>query len=444
MVQNVGIRREDLYAWERRTPLIPEHLRELSREEGIPFVVQSSLKRIFTDVEYEAAGLPVRDDLCDCPVVIGLKEIPVDVLRRSTTYAFFSHTIKGQPANMPMLQRCLDLGCTVIDYERIVDDEGRRLVYFGNYAGLAGMIDTLWALGRRLAWERIETPFAEILQASAYPDLSAAKAAIRRAGERIADAGLPRELSPLVIGVVGYGNVSRGAQEILDLLPMVDVSPSDLLNDRPLDRRTGILKVVFREADTVAPLDPARPFDLAEYYEHPERYRGAFSRYLPRLHVLVNCTYWEPKYPRLVTKAHVAELFSEDRPALRVIGDISCDVEGAVECTIQTTEPDDPVYVYEPAGDRALLGVEGDGPVVLAVDILPSELPREASAFFSEILRRFVPALARADYSAELADLALPAPLRRATIVHRGRLTPDYRYLERHLGRAEGVRRSAA
>lgn len=440
MVQNVGIRREDLYEWERRTPLTPEDLRALSRDEGLRFVVQSSPKRIFSDAEYLAAGIPVRDDLQGCPVVIGLKEIPVGALQRETAYAFFSHTIKGQRANMPMLQRCLDLDCTVIDYERIVDDEGRRLVFFGNYAGLAGMIDTLWALGRRLSWEGIETPLAGIEQASTYPDLAAAKAAIRRAGERIAADGLPAPLRPLVIGVVGYGNVSRGVQEILDLLPIVEAKPGDLLDARlPGD---GLVKVVFRESDTVAPLDPGRPFDLDEYRERPERYRGAFSRFLPQLHVIVNCTYWEPRYPRLVTKDDVADLFSHGRPALRVIGDISCDVEGAIECTIQTTEPNDPIYVYEPAGGRAVFGVEGDGPVVLAVDILPSELPREASAFFGGVLRRFVPALARADYSTTFDELALPAVLRRATIVHRGRLTPDYRYLERHLDRAAAGGRS--
>ena len=430
----IGIRREDMYAWERRVPLVPEDVRRLA-EEGLSLLVQSSAKRAFTDDEYRAAGSRVDDDLRDCPLVIGLKEIPVDVLEREKVYVFFSHTIKGQPANMPMLKRALDLGCTIIDYERIVDDDNRRLIFFGNYAGLAGMIDTLWTLGRRLAYEGIDTPLAAIEQASAYADLEAAKAAIAKAADRITADGLPAEISPLVIGVAGYGNVSKGAQEILDLLPVRDIPAADLLADE-LPQDAPIVKVVFREEDTVLRLDPSAPFDLHEYYEHPERYRGAFERYLPRLHALVNCIYWEPKYPRLVTKEAIADLYRGEQPTLRVIGDITCDVAGSIEVTVRATEPNDPVYVYDPATGGTASGVEGNGPAMMAVEILPSELPRESSSYFSDILKGFVPAIAAADYAAPFDELDLPAPLKRAVICHRGALAPDYRTLEKHLAAA--------
>ncbi len=436
MVERIGVRREDMYHWERRVPLVPEDLRELADGHGLTFSIQSSDKRIFSDDAYRAAGLDVVDSLTDCPIVIGLKEIPLPALRRGAVYVFFSHTIKGQPANMPMLRRCLDLGCTIIDYERIVDGNGRRLIFFGNYAGLAGAIDTLWTLGRRLAWEGIDTPLAEIRQASTYADLAEAKTAIGRVGERIASDGLPEEISPLVLGIAGYGNVSKGVQEILDLLPSEEIDAADLLGDsEPL--RGPIVKVVFREEDTVLPLVGGKPFDLREYYAHPERYRAGFERYLPKLHVLINCIYWEPRYPRLVTAEAIRRLYADGRPALRVIGDISCDVEGSIEVTVRSTEPDDPVYVYDPQTGSIRSGVEGTGPVMMAVEILPTELPREASIYFSGILKRFVPAIAAADYDEAFDALALPPELKRAVICHRGELTPDYRYLEGHLAKAD-------
>ena len=434
MSDRIGLRREDMYHWERRVPLVPGDLRRLSDENGLRFVVQSSEKRAFTDDEYRDAGFEIVDKLEGCPIVFGLKEIPIDVFEPNAAYVFFSHTIKGQPANMPMLQRCLDLGCTILDYERIVDDDNRRLIFFGNYAGLAGAIDTLWTLGRRLAQEGFDTPLAEIRQASTYADLAEAKKAVAAVGKRIAEEGLPEAISPLVIGVSGYGNVSKGAQEILDLLPIESVRPVDLLGDGgAFGGPNRVIKVVFREEDTVLRLDPSAPFDLQEYYDHPERYRGAFDRYLPRLHALVNCVYWEPKYPRLITREAVRELYADGQPTLRVIGDISCDIEGSVEITVKATEPDDPVYVYDPTTGSIVSGIDGHGPVMMTVEILPSELPREASAYFSRILTGFVPAIAAADYRVSFDALALPPELKRAVICHRGELAPDYKNLEKHL-----------
>jgi len=435
MVNRIGIRREDLYAWERRTPLIPEHVRELIAEHKLECVVQSSDRRVYNNDEYRRLGISVVEDLDACPVVIGLKEIPVEVLRPDKVYVFFSHTIKGQPFNMPMLHRILQLGSTIVDYEKVVDDRGRRLIFFGNYAGLAGMIDTLWALGKRLAWEGVKTPFQEIRQASSYASLDEAKAEIRAVGDEIRISGLPPEITPLVVGIAGYGNVSRGAQEILDLLPIREVAPRELLAGVG-DGSAPIVKVVFKEVDTVQPLMAGRPFDLDEYYKHPERYGPCFEQYLPHMHIMTNCIYWEPKYPRLITRQAIRELYREGQPKLRVIGDITCDVKGSVEVTVKATEPDEPLYVFQPESGTTSAGVEGRGPVVMAVEILPSELPREASAYFSTVLKRFVPTIAGADYSSDFESLNLPPELKRAIIVYRGALTPSYQYLEQHLNSA--------
>jgi len=423
-----------MYQWERRTPLIPAHIKELAHGTGLEFIVQSSDMRAYSDDEYREAGLTVATDLIECAVIIALKEIPVDVLEKDKAYVFFSHVIKGQARNMPMLKQALDLGCTIIDYEKITDDNSHRLIAFGNYAGLAGMIDTLWSLGDRLAWEGISNPFEPLTQASQYVDLAAAKASIRAIGEIIRTEGLPAAITPLTIGIAGYGNVSKGAQEILDLLPITDIAPADLLAGRlPDNVNNTILKVVFQEKDTVLPLVERKAFELQEFYDHPERYRAAFERYLPYLTALVNCIYWEPKYPRLVTVESAKTLYADGQPKLRVIGDISCDVEGGVEITVKATEPDDPIYVYDPATGSIHSGVEGNGPVMVAVDILPSELPRESSAYFSNILRGLVPEIAAADYAADFEALDLPAPLKRAVICHRGALTPDYQYIQKHL-----------
>ena len=195
------------------------------------------------------------------------------------------------------------------------------------------------------------------------------------------------------------------------------------------------------DATAACPLDLVSKLHLRvefkqEYYDHPERYRAAFERYLPHLTTLVNCIYWEPKYPRLITVESATRLYAEGQPKLRVIGDISCDVKGGIEITVKATEPDDPIYVYNPTTGSISSGVEGHGPVMMVVDILPSELPRESSAYFSNILKGFVPGIVDADYSFDFEALDLPAPLKRAVICHQGMLTPNYRYIKKHLTKA--------
>ncbi|MCD6554195.1 MAG: hypothetical protein J7M16_09330 [Anaerolineae bacterium] len=432
----IGIRREDKSRWERRVPVIPEHARKLREEHGVEVWLQPSEIRVFSEEEYVRAGARVQEDLSPCPVIFAVKEIPQDFFEPGKTYVFFSHTIKGQPYNMPMLKRMLELGCTLIDYEKVTDERGRRLIFFGWHAGLAGMIDTLWALGQRLNWEGIPNPFAEIRQTYQYESLAEAQKDVVRVGEKIAADGLPESITPLIVGIAGYGNVSRGVQEILSLLPTLEIEPDEIeaVSTGADYSRNHVYKVVFREEHMVEPTSPADRFVLQDYYDHPEKYRSVFEKYVPYLTVIMNCIYWEKKYPRLVTKAYLKRLYSgEEPPRLRVIGDVSCDIEGAIECTLHCTEPDEPVFVYDPFADRAIPGCEGRGPVVLAVDILPSELPRESSADFSRVLLDYIPAIAKADYSVPFEQLDLPPEIKRAVIAHRGELTPNYRYLEKFL-----------
>jgi alpha-aminoadipic semialdehyde synthase len=159
MSSTLGIRREDKNRWERRVPLIPHHVRRLKEQYGIETVIQPSRIRVFSDKEFQRVGASVQDSLEHSSVIFAVKEIPVDVFEPGKTYVFFSHTVKGQPHNMPMLKKMMQMECTLIDYERIVDRNGRRLVFFGRFAGLAGMVDTLWTFGQRMEWEGITSPF---------------------------------------------------------------------------------------------------------------------------------------------------------------------------------------------------------------------------------------------------------------------------------------------
>jgi len=431
----IGIRREDKSRWERRVPVTPEDARKLKEEHGIEVWLQPSPIRVFSEEEFTQAGAIVQEDLSPCPVIFAVKEMPLDFFEAGKTYVFFAHVIKGQPYNMPMLKKMMDLGCNLIDYEKVTDEKGRRLIFFGQHAGIAGMIDTLWALGQRLDWEGIPNPFSQLRHTYEYRDLAEAKEAVSKMGEKIKAEGLPESVTPLICGVAGYGNVARGVWEILDLLPIEETQPKEIA---PLvegsDYASNVIyKVVFKEEHTVEPISPDHQFELQDFYEHPEKYRGKFESYVPYLTLIVNCIYWEEKYPRLVTKEYLKQLYGAGKPRLRVIGDISCDIEGAIECTVRSTEPDEPVFVYNPFTGEATDGYQGEGPVVMAVDILPSELPRDASVDFSGVLKEFIPAIAKADFSVPFEQLELPPEIKRAVIAYHGELTPDYRYIEEFL-----------
>lgn len=444
MTQIIGIRREDKNEWERRVPLTPDQVATLVREQGLRILVQPSPRRAFADQDYQEAGAVLSETLEEAGIILGVKEIPLDRIQPNTTYLLFSHTIKGQAYNMPMLAEFMGKKCQLIDYERITDDEGRRLVFFGRHAGLAGMVESLCALGRRFEAEGLaadRNPFLELRQPFQYPDLETAKEHLRRVGARIREHGLPAEYCPVVCGILGYGNVARGVQEILECLPTVAITPQNLLESAAtFDDRTRVYTVVFREADTVVPVGPAASFDLPHYYAHPDQYRADFARYLPHLTLLINAIYWDDRYPVLVTRSDLRDLFSRSLSAkLKVIGDITCDIEGSIAATVKPTLPDQPCYVYDPARHVAADGVgHPNGPVVMAVDNLPTEFPREASQAFGAALSPFLSQLAAIDTSQAIDQSGLPGPLRRASIVYQGDLTTDYLYLKEVLRQTVG------
>jgi len=432
----IGIRREDKNIWERRSPLIPEQVGELIGEQGLRFVVQRSEIRTFGDAEFHEVGAEISDDLSGCPVVLGIKEIPEPMFLPGHTYIFFAHVIKGQHHNMPMLKRMMELGCSLIDYEKMTDEVGRRLVFFGRFAGIAGMIDTLAGLGRRLDSQGTETPLARVRLAHEYGRVNLAKAAVAEVGRDILELGLPAELSPLVVGVTGYGHVAKGAWEVLDALGATEVEPVDLPTLTAKGDPHAVYRVMFREEHMVEPKEVGHRFDLKEYFDHPELYRSKFEDHLPHLSVLTNCIYWDVRYPRLVTKSWLKQAFGGGRrPKLAAIGDISCDIDGSIEATVKATEPGEPFYVYEPETGMVRDGVDGDGMLLMTVDNLPCELPFGSSREFGVALMPFMPAIARTDFSLPLEKLDLPGPIRRALILHRGKLTPEFAYIEKYIGK---------
>lgn len=435
----IGIRREDKNEWERRVPLVPADLAELKKNHDVDFIIQPSSIRVFKDDDYLSAGLKVDEDLSDADIVFAVKEIPMSMLDEKKAYVYFSHTVKGQDYNMPMLQHLLDKGATLIDYERIADEQNRRLIFFSIHAGYAGMIESLVALGLRLELQGRRTPLLEIKHAYEYASLDEAKDHLREIGSRIEADGMGEHLQPVIIGLAGYGNVSKGCQEILECLSIRKITVDELeaTAEASVEVAGALVQVIFHEEDMVETKSSDAQFVLQDYYQRPENYRGVFEKHLPHLDLLMNAIYWESKYPRLVTNKWAKANYGPDKtPRLQVIGDISCDIEGSIEMTLKAPHPDKPYYVYSPATKSITDGVEGDGPVIMAVDNLPCELPRESSEHFSRVLRDMIAPLAMADFAGDFGSLNLPSYLKKAVITHRGELTPNFRYLQDYLDKA--------
>lgn len=430
------IRAEDKNRWERRAPIVPADLADILEETGARAFVEKSEKRFFGEDQYAAAGAVGCADMADGDVILGVKEIPLEKLLQGKTYLFFSHTIKGQSDNMPLLQRIIDGQSTLIDYEKITDEHGRRLIYFGPYAGDAGAIDILSLLGEHWADKGIDTPFAAVRRAHQYDSVKAAREHLSDIGRQIQREGLPPQLCPFTVGILGYGNVSGGAQQIFDCLPTERMAADEIkafVREGRGDRHT-VYVTVFKEQDIVKPIAAGAAFDLQEYFDHPQRYESRFEGFLPSFTLLVNAVYWEKRYPQFVTWAGLKRL-AETAATLKLSGiaDITCDTFGSIECNVKSTDSDMPAYRVDPAAGTTHDGHLGEGIVLLAVDNLPCELPKDSSTFFSNQLKPFVPGLLAADYGSTLENSGLAPEIQKAVIVYNGKLTEDYEYLNDHL-----------
>jgi alpha-aminoadipic semialdehyde synthase len=435
MTHRIGLRREDKNIWERRVALTPDAVERLVGQ-GIQVEVERFDRRCFEDAAYERAGAVVTDDPRGSEIVLGIKEIPLGWFREGGAYFFFSHTIKGQSYNMPMLKEIMDKGCTLMDYERVTNDAGLRLIFFSRHAGRVGMTDSLWTLGERLRVLGHANPLEDVQPAHEYKDLDEVKAAVRKAGERIRSEGMPKEIGPVVIALTGGGNVAAGAREVFDELPFEDVEPDQL--DAWLEANGGardrVAMVHLLPDHFVKPKDPAKTFDFDHYVANPDEYEADFAKWLPKLTMLVHGVYWDDRYPVLATHEQFAELFTDGTPKLLAIGDITCDIDGSIQSCVRETEPGDPVYMYDPRRDEHPFGFEGEGIAVMAVGNLPTELPIEASQTFSDALEPFIPRMAEAKLDGALEESDLPPEIQRAVIVWRGELTPPFAHLREFVG----------
>ena len=434
MGKMIGIRREDKNEWEKRVPLIPDDVTELKQKYGIHTIIQPSKIRAYSDGEYRKAGAEINEDLSKANVILAVKEIPTTMFIKGKTYMFFSHTIKGQDYNMPSLKKMMRLKTNLIDYERIVNEKNQRLIFFGRYAGLAGMIESFHSYGKKLKLMGLNTPFEKIKSAYQYKSLEHAKKEIKKIGEEIENHGLPHEICPLVVGFAGYGNVSNGAQEIFNLLPHKVLSANVLENmyESLIQDRFSLYKVVFKEDDIVKPL--RGEFGLQDYYNNPEKYVSKFENYIPYPQILINCIYWTDDYPRLITREYLKNnTILKSNLNLKVIGDISCDINGSIEITCKSTEPDNPDFTYFAEQDKFEDGPQRNGVTVVAVDNLPCEFPMESSSAFSSVLKNFINDIVCADFNGDFEHLKLPFPIKKALILHRGDLMKDYTYLNKFL-----------
>ncbi|KAL1547882.1 alpha-aminoadipic semialdehyde synthase [Salvia divinorum] len=436
----VGILSESTNKWERRAPVTPAHCARLLRgsaKTGVSrIILQPSTKRIHHDAQYEDVGCEISEDLSECGFILGIKQPKLDMILPDKTYAFFSHTHKAQRENMPLLDKILAEKATLFDYELITGDHGKRLLAFGKFAGRAGMIDFLCGLGQRFLSLGYSTPFLSLGQSYMYSSLAAAKAAVISVGEEIATAGLPPRICPLVFVFTGSGNVSQGTQEIFNLLPHTFVHSSSLpdLFETVGDPQVGkssqrafqVYGCAVTSQDMVVHNDPSKSFDKVDYYAHPENYKPIFhEKIAPFASVIVNCMYWEKRFPRLLTSTQLQDLIKKGCPLVG-ISDITCDVGGSLEFVQRTTSIDSPFIRYDPDENSYHHDMEGSGIICSAVDILPTEFAREASQHFGDILSKFIGNLA----SSTSLD-GLPSPLKRACIVHAGALTPLYDYIPR-------------
>ena len=393
----IGIVREGKVPIDRRVALNPMQAGQLSEQfKGVEVVCQPSAIRCYPDGEYEKNGVKLSEDLSDCDVLLGVKEVPIPDLIADKTYFFFSHTIKKQPYNRELLRTILEKKITLIDYETLVNEENQRIIAFGRYAGIVGAYNGIWTYGKRYN-------LFNLRRASDCLDLDDLKL-------EFAKAKLPK----IKIVITGGGRVAKGAMEVLFGMGVRKVSPADFLNNR----YDGPVFTQLSSRDYHLHED-GNSFERGEFYDHPEAYKGDFLKYARKADMLIASAYWNPRAPVLFT---VEEILQNDFN-IKVIADITCDIEGSIPSTKQPGTIDDPVYDYNPTEDKVEPAFNDEGNItVMAVDNLPCELPRNASTDFGKMLMdNVLPSLIESD------DRDI---IKKATIAQGGQLTERYSYLQ--------------
>ena len=404
-VMKFGIITERKCPPDKRVVFSPEKLaemKELYPEAEIK--VESSDIRIFKDAEYIEKGFEVSADVSDCDVLIGVKEVPIDHLIPHKKYIFFSHTIKKQPHNQKMLQAILDNKIDLYDHETFTGKDNKRLIGFGRYAGNVGAYNGFRAFG--IKYELFNLPKAESL-----PDKSALVSRLKKL-----------MLPNIKIVLTGKGKVGMGAKEILDAMKIKEVSVENYLSKTYTEP-----VYVHIDVEHYNKRKDGQPFEKSHFYNNPTEYISDFERFTKVSDMFIAGHYYANEAPVILSR----EMLKAPDNKIKVVADISCDVGGPIACNLRASTIAYPFYGYHPYEDREVDINHPAAIVVMAVDNLPCELPRDASEGFGEMfIKHIIPAFFNGDKD-EI--------LKRAQITHNGKLTERYKYLAGYVNENQKV-----
>ncbi len=371
----IGIIREGKVPPDKRVPLTPKQCRKLlDTHSELRIIVQPSPIRAYTDEEYKKEGIILSEDLTDCDLIIGVKEVNISDLIPNKKFMFFSHTIKKQPYNRELLRAIVERNIELIDYEVLKDTSGRRIIGFGRYAGIVGCYNGFLTFG---------------LKHGLY-QLKPAHNCKNRAEveEELKKVNLPANTK---IVLTGYGRVGHGAREIIKFLGLKEVPPSDFLtqeHSEPVFTHLDVEDYFERRDGNV--------FSKGEFYSEPELYKSSFKSFAEVADMYIPCHYWNSKADFIITR----EDLKDPKVSLSVVADISCDIDGPVACTIRPSKIGDAIYGYNPVTESEDDFMKEGVIAVMAVDNLPCELPLDASEDFGEeLIKEVIPQLLNGDPS---------------------------------------------
>ncbi|TDE28235.1 alanine dehydrogenase [Flavobacterium ranwuense] len=391
-----GILKERKNPPDRRVIFSPDELARLKQlYQGASIKVESSDIRVFTDKQYKESGIEVTNDISDCDVLFGVKEVPVENLIPNKAYFFFSHTIKKQPYNRKLLQTILEKNIDLYDHETIVDSHNRRLIGFGRYAGIVGAYNSIRAFG--IKFELFKLPKAETLSG---------KEALITHLKRLV-------LPPLKFVITGTGKVGNGAKEILDAIKIKEVSVENYLTKnytQPVYTQIDVLEYNKRKDGQI--------LDFTDFYDNPQEYVSNFERFTKVSDIYITGHFHANEAPVILSR----EMLQSKDCKIKVVADVSCDVNGPIACTLRSSTIAEPLYGYLPNEDKEVDVFHPAAIVVMAVDNLPCELPKDASEGFGEMfMEHVIPAFFNGD---------IEGILQRAKITEKGKLTPRFSYLQ--------------
>ena len=393
----IGLIRETKSPIDNRVALTPEQFSSLrNRYPDDEFVVQSSDTRVFSDDEYREAGLTVQNRVDDCDILLGIKEVNIDALIPDKHYFFFGHLAKQQAANRPLLQAIIAKRITFSDYEYLVNDQNHRLCAFGWWAGFVGTYYTLRGYGLRHGSFQLPKP-------DRYFSMEKLLLHLRSV-----------ELPAVKLLVTGNGRVSQGAQKLLETIGAERLSEEDFLSDKPVNK----LSLCVADADRLVVRNDGKPFSWEDFTTNPNEYRSDFMRWGKRADILISAHFWNPEAPVYLTRENLA---SADLN-IRLIGDITCDIQGSLQSTLRASTHENPYYDYNPETGAEEPAFSSERNItVMAVDTCPNALAADTSAYFGERLIEHVltPLLERRGSEVVL----------RSTITDKGQLTPRFQYL---------------